>query len=137
MNPTIGKSDASPNEPAPQKCLVAPASTALHHLCEAIKAGVEDLNARFHAGIKARQTETTFEVYDIEKSSVLLRVDLTDPNDIQYSHFIKRENEMLSGTLHVRASGNGENGILFPDLPRSPLQVSCQEASKRLLDPTY
>ena len=76
-----------------------------------------------------------FEVYSLEKSAALLRVDLRDPNDIQYSHFIRRQNEMLSGTMRVCAVGNGENSILFPDLPRSPLQMSYQEASRRLLDP--
>lgn len=131
------KSDVSPNTPARQRSLEMPASTALKHLCEAIKTTVEDLNARFHAGLEVRQTETTLEVYDLEKPSALLRVDLKDPNDIQYSHFIRRHNEMLSGTMHVSAVGEEESSILFPDLPRSPLPMSYEEASKRLLGPTF
>ena len=114
-----------------------PTSSALNQLCEAIKKAVEDLNTRFRAGLEVRQTETTFEVYELEKPAPLLRLDLKDPNDIQYSHFIRRQNETLSGTMQVRAGGNGESSILFPDLPRSPLPMSYQEASRRLLDPTF
>lgn len=114
-----------------------PAATALNHLCEAIKKAVEDLNTRFRAGFEVRQTETTFEVYELEKPSALLRVDLRDPNDIRYSHFIKRQNETLSGMMQVCVGRNGEGSILFPDLPRSPLQISYQEASRRLLEPIF
>ncbi|HTD25160.1 MAG TPA: hypothetical protein VK738_21100 [Terriglobales bacterium] len=125
------------NGPAQQQGLAAKAPTALNYLCEAIKAAVEDLNTRFNAGLETRQTQTTFEVRELEKSSALIRVDLTDQNDIQYSHFIKRNDEMQSGIMHVCVGGSGESSIMFPDLPHSPLQVSYQEASKRLLNPTF
>jgi hypothetical protein len=139
MNSSENKADvpSNGNEPAQQQGLAGPAPTALHYLCEAIKAAVEDLNTRFNAGLEIRRTQTTFEVHEMKKTSALVRVDLTDQNDIQYSHFIKRNDEMQSGTMHVCAGGNAESSITFPDSPGSPLQVSYQEASKRLLNPTF
>ncbi len=129
--------DQAGNGRAQQEGLTAQAPTALNCLCEAIKAAVEDLNTRFNAGLEVRQTQTTFEVHEMGKTSTLVGVDLTDPSDIQYSHFIKRDNEIHSGTMHICAGEGGEGCIMFPDLPRSPLQVSYQEASRRLLNPTF
>lgn len=140
------KLDASPNGPglAPvqpgssqQQELAAEIPVALSYLCDAIRVAVEDVNTRFNAGLEVRQTQGTLEVHEIDKPAALIRVDLTDQKDIQYSHFIKRENLMQSGTMHVFVSGNGESSIVFPDLPRSPLQVSYREASRRLLNPTF
>jgi len=110
---------------------------AVNDLCQAIRLEVEDVNTRFNAGLEVRQTPGTFEVHEIKKPAALIRVDLTDPNNIQYSHFIKRENQMESGTMHVCVSGNGESSIMFADLPRPPIQVSYREASRRLLNPAF
>ncbi len=129
--------DQAGNGPAQQEGSATQAPTALKYLCAAIKAAVEDLNTRFNAGLEIRQTKTTFEVHEMGKSSTLVGVDLTDQSDIQYSHFIKRDNEIHSGTMHVCADEGAEGCIMFPDLPRSPLQVSYQEASRRLLNPTF
>jgi hypothetical protein len=123
--------------PPLQERLAAEIPAAVNYLCQAIRVAVEDVNARFNAGLEVRQTAGTFEVHEIEKPAALIRVDLTDANDIQYSHFIKRENQMESGTMHVCLGGNGESSIMFPDLPRSPLQVSYREASMRLLNPIF
>ncbi len=117
--------------------LAAEIPAALNYLCDAIRVAVEDVNTRFDAGLEVRQTQGTLEVHEIDNPAALIRVDLTDKNDIQYSHFIKRENQMQSGTMHVFVRGNGESSIVFPDLPRSPLQVSYREASRRLLNPTF
>jgi len=149
MNPNRDKSDAllhgngaalAPVETGPpqQESLAAEISAgAVNYLCQAIRVEVEDVNTRFNARLEVRQTPGTFEVRESEKPAALIRVDLTDANDIQYSHFIKRENQMESGTMHVYVGKNGESSIMFPDLPRSPLQVSYREASKRLLNPTF
>ena len=129
--------DQAGNGHAQQEGLTAQVPTALNYLCEAIQAAVADLNTRFNAGLEVRQTQTTFEVHEVGKTSTLVGVDLTNQSDIQYSHFIKRDNEIQSGTMHVCAGEGREGRIMFPDLPRSPRQVSYQEASRRLLSPTF
>src|SRR5947208_568147 len=76
---------------------------------------IEDLNRRFNAGLAVRQTQTTFEVRELERADALLSVSLTGKNDIQYSQFIKRDNELRSGMIYVRVCQDGPPALLFPD----------------------
>src|SRR5437660_2352249 len=108
------------------------APVAFHSLQEAVTEHVEDLNRRLSAGLAVRQTPTMFEVHELAKVDALLRVSLTGENNIHYSQLVKRHNEMQSGVIYVRASQDGTPIILFSDFPRSNVQVSYQEASKRL-----
>ncbi|MBZ5521257.1 MAG: hypothetical protein LAP21_03265 [Acidobacteriia bacterium] len=113
------------------------APLAFHNLQDAVTEHVEDLNRRLSAGLAVRETPTTFEVHELEKVDALLRVSLTGENNIHYSQLVKRHNEMQSGVIYVRASQDGAPVILFSDFPRSNVQVSYQEASKRLLNCSF
>src|SRR5216684_1635003 len=113
------------------------APIALRSLQSAITAYVEDMNTRLQAGLAVRQTPTSFEVHELEKVDTLLSLSLTGENNIYYTQLVKRRNEMESGTIYVRASLNGAPTILFSDFPRTNVEVSYQEASKRLLNSSF
>ncbi len=98
---------------------------------------VEDLNRRFNAGLAVRRTQTTFEVHEPEKADSLVSLRLTDKNDIQYNQFIKRNNELQLGTIYVRVRQDGPPTLMFPDFPHPNVQLSYQDASKRLLDSSF
>jgi hypothetical protein len=113
------------------------APIALRSLQIAITAYVEDMNTRLQAGLAVRQTPTSFEVHELEKVDTLLSLSLTGENNIYYTQLVKRRNEIESGTIYVRASLNGAPTILFSDFPRTNVEVSYQEASKRLLNSSF
>lgn len=113
------------------------APVALSSLQAALTEHVEDVNRRLQAGLAVRQTQTAFEVLGLGKTNALLRISLTTENNIHYAHFVKRQNEMQSGVIYVRISQGGTPAILFSDFPRPNVQVSYQEASKRLLDCSF
>lgn len=113
------------------------APAALRSLQHAITEHVEDMNKRLHAGLAVRQTQTAFEVHELEKVDALLRVGLTREDNIHYTQFVKRHNEMQSGVIYVRASQDGVPTILFSDFPRPNVAVSYREASQRLLNPSF
>jgi len=113
------------------------APVALRSLQDAVTKYVDDMNRRLQAGLAVRQTQTAFEVHGLTEADALLRVSLTGENDIQYTQLIKRHNEMQSGVIYVRTSENGVPTILFSDFPHPNVQVSYQEASKRLLNSTF
>ena len=113
------------------------APVALRSLQHAITEHVEDLNRRLHAGLAVRQTQTAFEVHELEKADALLRVSLTREDNIHYTQFVKRHNEMQSGVIYVHASHDGVPTILFSDFPRPNVEVSYREASQRLLNPSF
>jgi hypothetical protein len=113
------------------------APIALRSLQDAITKHVEDVNQRLQAGLAVRQTPTAFEVHEMEKADALLRLSLTGDNNIHYTQLVKRNNEMQSGVIYVRASQEGTPTILFSDFPRSNVEVSYKEASKRLLNSSF
>ena len=113
------------------------APVALRSLQHAITEHVEDMNRRLHARLAVRQTQTAFEVHELEKVDALLRVSLTREDNIHYTQFVKRHNEMQSGVIYVRASQDGVPAILFSDFPRPNVEVSYREASQRLLNPSF
>ena len=113
------------------------APLALSSLQTALTEHVEDMNRRLHAGLAVQQTQTGFEVLGLGKPKALLRISLTTENNIHYAHFVKRQNEMQSGVIYVRVSQGGTPAILFSDFPRPNVQVSYDEASKRLLDCSF
>lgn len=113
------------------------APVALRSLQDAIAAHVEDMNLRLHAGLTLLETQSGLEVHEAEKVDALLRVSLTGENNIYYSQLVKRNNERQSGVIYVRASQDGTPTILFSDFPRPNVQVSYQEASKRLLNSSF
>jgi hypothetical protein len=113
------------------------APSAFSHLQGAITERVEDLNRRFDAGLGVRRTQTTFEVHHLEKAGALVSLRLTDKNDIHYNQFIKRDNEQQSGTIYVRVRQDGSPALMFPDFPHPNVQLSYQDASKRLLDSSF
>jgi hypothetical protein len=113
------------------------APIALRSLQSAITEHVEDMNRRLDAGLAVRQMQTTFEVHELEKVDALLRLTLTGENNIHYTQLVKRNNEMQSGVIYVRASQDGAPAILFSDFPRPNVEVSYQEASKRLLNSSF
>jgi hypothetical protein len=113
------------------------APVALSSLQAALTEHVEDMNQRLQAGLAVRQTQTAFEVLGLGRTNALLRVSLTGENNIHYAQFVKRQNEMQSGVIYIRVSPDGTPAILFSDFPRPNVQVSYQEASKRLLDPSF
>jgi hypothetical protein len=110
---------------------------ALSSLQAALTEHVEDMNRRLQAGLAVRQTQTAFEVLGLGRANALLCISLTKENNIHYAQFMKRQNEMQSGVIYVRASQDGTPAILFSDFPRPNVQVSYQEASKRLLDCSF
>ena len=110
---------------------------AFSRLQDAVTEHVEDLNRRFNAGLTVRQTQTTLEVHELEKAEALATISLTDKNEIQYTQFVKRDNQQQSGLIYVRVCHNGLPILMFPDLPHGNVQVSYQEASKRLLDSSF
>ncbi len=109
------------------------APIALRSLQTAITEYVEDMNTRLQAGLAVRQMPT----HELEKVDTLLSLSLTGENNIYYTQLVKRRNEMESGTIYVRASLNGVPTILFSDFPRTNVEVSYQEASKRLLNSSF
>ena len=113
------------------------APVAFRSLQYAITEHVEDINERLQARLAVRQTETAFEVLELEKVDVLLRVSLTRENNIHYTQLVKRHDEMQSGVIYVRASLDGVPTILFSDFPRPNVEVSYREASQRLLNPSF
>lgn len=113
------------------------APVALSSLQAALTEHVEDMNRRLQAGLAVRQTQTAFEVLGRGGTNALLRIGLTTENNIHYAHFVKRQNETQSGVIYVRVSRGGTPDILFSDFPRPNVQVSYQEASKRLLDCSF
>jgi hypothetical protein len=110
---------------------------ALGSLQAALTERVEAMNRRLQAGLAVRQTQTAFEVLDLGGTNALLRISLTRENNIYYAQFVKRQNQMQSGVIYVRASPEGTPAILFSDFPRPNVVVSYQEASKRLLDCSF
>jgi hypothetical protein len=113
------------------------APVALRSLQAALTEHVEDMNRRLQAGLVVRQTQTTFEVHALESVAALLRISLTGENNIHYTQLVKRQNEMQSGVIYVRVSQDGAPTILFSDFPRPNVQVSYQDASKRLLNSSF
>ena len=113
------------------------APVALSSLQAALSEHVEDMNRRLQAGLAVRQTQTTFEVLGLGRTNALLRISLTRENNIHYAQYVKRQNEMQSGVIYVRVSPDGTPAILFSDFPRPNVQLSYQEASKRLLDCSF
>jgi len=113
------------------------APVAFRNLQHAITEHVEDMNKRLHAKLAVRQTETAFEVHELEKVDALLRVSLTLENNIHYTQLVKRYHEMQSGVIYVRVSQDGVPIILFSDFPRPNVEVSYREASQRLLNPSF
>ena len=121
----------------PKQLRKTQAPVALRSLQHAITAHVEDMNTRMQAKLGVRQTETAFEVHELEKVDALLRVSLTRENNIHYTQLVKRRHEMQSGVIYVRASQDGVPTLLFSDFPRPNLEVTYQEASQRLLRPSF
>jgi hypothetical protein len=113
------------------------APVALRSLQVAITEHVEDMNRRLQAGLVVRETQTTFEVHALERVDALLRLSLTGENNIHYTQLVKRQNELQSGVIYVRVSQDGAPTILFSDFPRPNVQVSYQDASKRLLNSSF
>ena len=113
------------------------APVALSSLQAALTEHVDDMNRRLRAGLAVRQTQTAFEILGLGKTNALLRISLTTENNIHYAHFVKRQNEMQSGVIYVQVSQGGTPAILFSDFPRPNVEVSYQEASKRLLDCSF
>ena len=113
------------------------AAIALRSLQDAITEQIGDINRRLRAGLAVRQTQTAFEVHELEKTDALLRVSLTGENNIHYTQLVKRYNEMQSSVIYVRASPDGSPTLFFSDFPRPNEQVSYQEASKRLLGSSF
>lgn len=113
------------------------APVALHTLHKALTKYVDDMNARLQAGLAVLETQAGLEVLAPEKKVALLRLSLTLENHIHYAQFIKRRNEVQSGVIYVRASQDGIPAILFSDFPHPNVEVSYQEASKRLLNASF
>ena len=125
------------NETAVNQLRKSQAPVALQTLQMALTRHVDDINTRLQAGLAVLQTQTGLEVLELEKKAALLRVSLTLENHIHYTQFIKRRNEMQSGVIYVRASQSGIPAILFSDFPHPNVEVSYQEASKRLLNASF
>ncbi len=121
----------------PKQLRKTQAPIAFRSLRQAITEHVEDVNRRLHARLVVRQTETAFEVHELEKVDALLRVSLTRENNIHYTQLVKRHNEMQSGVIYVRAAQDGAPTILFSDFPRPNVEVSYREASQRLINPSF
>lgn len=113
------------------------APVALQTLQMALAQYIDDVNARLQAGLAVLQTQAGLEVLAPEKKVTLLRLSLTLENHIHYAQFIKRRNEVESGVIYVRASQGGMPAILFSDFPHPNVEVSYQEASKRLLNASF
>jgi hypothetical protein len=113
------------------------APVAFRSLQDAVKAHVDDINQRLNAGLAVTGTPTAFEVHESQKESTLLRVSLTGESNLHYSQLVKRHNEMQSGVIYIRISQDGIPTILFSDFPRPNIQVSYQDASKRLLNAAF
>lgn len=113
------------------------APVALQTLQMALARYIDDVNARLQAGLAVLQTQAGLEVLALEKKVTLLRLSLTLENHIHYAQFIKRRNEVESGVIYVRASQGGMPAILFSDFPHPNVEVSYQEASKRLLNASF
>jgi hypothetical protein len=113
------------------------APVALLSLQTALMQYVEDVNTRLQAGLAVLQTQAGLEVLAPEKKVALLRLSLTLENHIHYTQFIKRRNEVQSGVIYVRSSQDGMPAILFSDFPHPNVEVSYQEASKRLLNASF
>jgi hypothetical protein len=113
------------------------APVALRSLKAALAEHIEDMNRRLQAGLAIRETQTAFEVHEVGKMDTLLRVSLTGENNFHYTQFVRRQNEMQSGVIYVRVGQDGVPSILFSDFPHPNVQVSYQDASKRLLNSSF
>ena len=113
------------------------APVALRSLQAALAEHIEDMNRRLQAGLAIRETQTAFEVHEVGKMDTLLRVSLTGENNFHYTQFVRRQNEMQSGVIYVRVGQDGVPSILFSDFPHPNVQVSYQDASKRLLNSSF
>src|SRR5579871_51675 len=113
------------------------APVALRRLQAALAEHVEDMNQRLQAGLAIRQTQEAFEVHELERMDALLRVSLTGESNIRYTQFVKRKNELQSGVIYVRVGPAGAPTILFSDFPHPNVEVSYQDASKRLLNCSF
>jgi hypothetical protein len=111
-------------------------SAAFNSLQDAMTDYVEDLNRRLHAGLAVRRTRTTFEVHEFEKAEALVSVSLREKN-IQYTNIVKRNSEVQSGTIDVRAGHDHSPALMFQDFPHPSFQVSYRDASKRLIDSSF
>lgn len=107
---------------------------AFSFLQSAMAEHIEDLNIRFNAGLTIRKMQTTFEVHELKRAEAVVSVTLTGKDGIQYRQFLRRDNALLSGMIYVRASLHGSPVLMFADFPHANVQVSYQDASKRLLD---
>lgn len=113
------------------------APVALRSLQAALAEHVEDMNRRLQTGFAIRETQTAFEVHEMNRMDALLRVSLTGESNIHYTQFVKRKNEMQSGVIYVRVGRDGVPTILFSDFPHPNVEVSYQDASKRLLNCSF
>ncbi|HEY6969984.1 MAG TPA: hypothetical protein VJA94_12310 [Candidatus Angelobacter sp.] len=113
------------------------APVAFDRLQRALAEHIEDLNRRFSTGMVIVRTSTTFEVHELNQTKAMVYLCLTGKNDIQFSRFIKRDREMESGTIYVRAGQDGTPILMFPDFPHPNIQVSYTDASRRLLDASF
>lgn len=88
----------------PKQLRKTQAPLAFRSLQHAITEHVEDINKRLRGRLAVRQTETAFEVHELEKVDALLRVSLTRENNLHYTQLVKRHHEMQSGVIYVRTS---------------------------------
>ena len=110
---------------------------AFGYLKDAIREYVEDVNSRLGAGLAIRQTETAFEVHELEKAASLVHVGLSTKDELQYSHRVKTANETRSGLIYIAAGQNGIPAIGFFDSGRGNVRVTYREASRRLVDVVF
>lgn len=128
MNSTKSSFDLLPGEDV---CI------AFGYLKDAIRDYVEDVNSRLGAGLAIRQTETAFEVHELEQAAPLVRVNLGAKGELEYSHHVKTANETRSGLIYTATGQNGIPAIGFFDSGRDNVRVTYREASRRLVDVVF